>query len=298
MNWLAASLMAMFSFGFLGLFNKLSTFQDPALSNTIIYAVPFACALVIAVAKRSKLSFSKESFVAGIFAGLANLIVICMLVSNFVMSVYPFVSLSSVVFFLIIMLTERPTFSKRQKMLVLLGILMSVLGLFIASTSTAGGIASFMSTLQLSLVFLLLGLSLSVSGSLQSFFSYIAMKKKNIDIVNSNVWVLLGALAMSLVSIALLGSFESFAGMDSRTLYPVAAGFSMLSGYYFILIAFKMTTGRLKIQETVVSILTNSEIIPLIFLSYFVLGEFTLEGIVGSVIVFAGISILNSADKI
>ena len=58
--------------------------------------------------------------------------------------------------------------------------------------------------------------------------------------------------------------------------------------------SYQLTSGESRIEETMVGILANVEIVPLIFLSYFILREITMEGR-GALTVFIGLSILNSA---
>lgn len=300
MNWLITAILATISFGFFGLFDKLSTFQDPVMSNFIIYFITVVVGLVLVLIKRKKIIFSKEAYLSGLFAGIAGLAILYALVSNFVIIVFPFVSFSSVIFFFIIMLSEKPKLSINQKMLVAIGIIISIIGLIVASTSTIGGFYSFINNFRIDPNFFLLGLLISVGCGLWSFFSFVAVKKKNVEVLNTNFWVLAGCFTTALIAFVITGvSISSiiFNFEDFRNIFPVFSGLSIVSGSVFALKAYKITSGKSKIQETVVAILTNAEIIPLIFLSYFILNEFTIEGFVGAFIVFIGLSILNYAEK-
>jgi hypothetical protein len=68
-----------------------------------------------------------------------------------------------------------------------------------------------------------------------------------------------------------------------------------MGGVALTLKSYQLTSGESRIEETMVAILANAEIVPLIFLSYFILREITMEGLVGALTVFIGLSILNSA---
>jgi len=300
MNWLMTAILATLSFGFFGLFDKLSTFQDPVMSNFIIYFTTVVGGLVLVLIRRKKIVFSKEAYLSGLFAGIAGLAILYALVSNFVIIVFPFVSFSSIIFFFIILFSEKPKLSINQKVLVAAGIIISIIGLLIASTSTTGGFYSFINNFRVDLNFFLLGLLISIGCGLWSFFSFVAVKKKNVEILNTNFWVLAGCLTTALIAFIIIDVLISsiiFNFEDFRNIFPILSGLSIVSGSILTLKAYKITTGKSKIQETIVAILTNAEIIPLIFLSYFILNEFTIEGFIGAFTVFIGLSILNYAEK-
>jgi len=67
-------------------------------------------------------------------------------------------------------------------------------------------------------------------------------------------------------------------------------------GTFFTYNAFKSTTTKTKLQEAIVAILANGELIPLLFLSYFVLGEWVSQGFVGVIIVLAGLISIHFAE--
>jgi len=300
MNWLMAAILATLSFGFFGLFDKLSTFQNPVLSNFIIYLTTVVSGLALFIIKGKKITFSKEAYLSGLFAGVAGLSILYALLSNFVIIVFPFVSFSSVIFFFIIFFSEKPKLSNNQKLLVSTGIIISIIGLIVASTSTIGGLYSFLNSFRIEIDFFILGLLISVSCSLWSFFSFVAVKKKNVEIINANLLVVLGCFTTALIAFAFIGILNSSIisnFQDVRNIFPIFSGLAIFSGSVFTLKAYKITTGKSRIQETVVAILTNAEILPLIFLSYFILNEFTVEGFVGAFTVFIGLLILNYAEK-
>lgn len=300
MNWLAKAVLATLFLGFFGLFDKLSTFQNPIISNFIISFTGTIVFLILIIISRKKLIFSKEAFVAGIFAGVAGLTLLYALVSNFVLAVFPFVSFASVVFFFIIIFFEKPKLSDYQKVLVATGIILSILGLLVASTAASGGISAFLKNLALNPELFFFGFLISVGYGLWSFFQYVAIKKKNAENLNVNFWIVLGSLVIPAIVFVIVNAYSPiiFNLDDIRNIFPVFAALSIVGGVVLGLSAYKDTTGKSKIQETIVAILTNAEIIPLIFLSYFILNEFTVEGIVGSFVVFIGLSILNYAQNL
>ncbi len=300
MNWFAKAVLATIFLGFFGLFDKLSTFQDPVISNLIIYFTCTVIFLIFILISRKKLVFSKEAFLSGIFAGVAGLTLLYSLVSNFVLAVFPFVSFASVVFFFIVLFFEKPKLSNYQKLFVATGIIISILGLLIASTATTGGISSFFNILTLNPKLFILGSLISVGYGLWSFFSYVAIKKRNAENLNVNFWIVTGSTVIAIIAFVIIGVSSPiiFNLNDLRNIFPVFAALSIVGGVILALSAYKAASGKSKIQETIVAILTNAEIIPLIFLSYFILNEFTFEGIVGSFIVFIGLSILNYAERL
>ena len=125
--------------------------------------------------------------------------------------------------------------------------------------------------------------------------------RKDGEIFNVNFIGEFGSFVPPLVGLIFISTVYhspvSFDIYDFRNIFPILAGLVVVVGDLLTCQAFKITGGKSKIQETIVAILTNAEIIPLIFLSYFILGEFSIEGIVGAFIVFIGLSILNYAEK-
>ena len=296
MKWLITAILATLFFGFYGLFDKLSTFQEPVVSNFIIYFTTVIIGLALLVIRRKKINFSKEAYFSGIFAGVSGLILIYSLVSNFVIIIFPFVSFASVVFFFLILVLEKPKLSSLQKLLVAIGIMISTIGAFISSTSTIGGFFSFLNNFKINLNFLFIGLVISIGFGIWSYFSFVVIKKKNVEILNANFWILLGSFTTAIVALFFIDVSNSLI-LDSRIIFPIMAGLSIIGGSILTLKAYKITTGKSKIQETIIAILTNAEIIPLIFLSYFILREFTVEGFIGAFTVFIGLSILNYAER-
>ncbi|MGD0422064.1 MAG: hypothetical protein ABSA92_01260 [Candidatus Bathyarchaeia archaeon] len=296
MNWLLVGCLATLSFGSYGLFSKLSAFEHPTVSNLVIYATATICGIVLLVVTGSGVIFSKESFLSGISSNIAALTMLYSLVSNQVLVVFSFVSFASVVFFLIVLGFEKPTLSGRQKWLACVGILVSVLGLFIASTSTVGGINYVLKSATFNPDFLVIAPLMPLGFGLWSYFSFVAIKKKGAKVPTVFFNYSFGSILVATTSYLVFAQgFPLPRFSELRDIFPVVAGFFVAVGVIFALQSFRMTSGESRIEETVVAILANAEIIPLMFLSYFILGEFTIEGFLGALMVFLGLSILNSA---
>jgi len=242
------------------------------------------------------LTFSKNAFLSGITSNIAAMTMLYTLASNQVLVVFSFVSFASVIFFLIILIFEKPNLSRRQESLSVVGIIVSIIGLFLASTSTAGGINSLLKSSVVDLHFLALAPVMPIGFGCWAYFSFVAIKKEKVDIPTV-------FLNYSLASFIVAGSTYLLFGLTSplpvfsqlKDFYPIIAGLFVVGGVISTLKSYQMTSGESRIEETIVSILANAEIIPLIFLSYLILKEFTVEAIVGALTVFVGLSILNSA---
>jgi drug/metabolite transporter (DMT)-like permease len=205
------------------------------------------------------------------------------------------VSFSSVVFFLIILALEKPILSRKQEFLAVTGILVSAIGLFIASASMVG-ITNLLTNSSFNPYYLMIAPAIPIGIGIWAYFSFVAIKK-----VRSTVPTVLFSYSFAALAIALLAYFlfglrsplPAFSQLSD--FFPVMAGLFLMGGVILTLKAYEMTSGESRIEDTIVAILANAEIVPLIFLSYFILREFTIESIVGAFTVFIGLSILNAA---
>jgi len=296
MNWLLVGCFATLAFGSYGLFSKLSVFEHPTLSNLVIYGTAVICGIVLVAVTESGVTFSKESFLSGISSNIGALTMLYSLVSNQVLVVFSFVSFASVVFFLIVLALERPKLSGRQKGFACVGILVSVLGLFIASTSLVGGIDYVLKSTLFNPYFLIIAPLMPIGFGFWAYFSFVAIKKKGAKVPTVFFNYSFGSFLVAVTSYLFFAQRIPLPRFSEiRDIFPVIAGLFVTLGVIFSLQSFRMTSGESRIEETVVAILANAEIIPLIFLSYFILGEFTIEGLFGALMVFIGLSILNSA---
>jgi hypothetical protein len=295
-NWLVTAIFATLFFGFYGLFTKLSAFQHPVVSNLVIYVTATMCGIVLASATKRKVLFSMEAFVSGISSDIAVLTMLYTLASNQLLVVFAFVSFASVVFFLIILVFEKPKLSGNQKSLAVIGILASVFGLFLASTSTAGGVSHLLRSSAFDPYFLLLAPVIPLGLGFWAYFSFVAIKKRNVKVSTAFLNYSLASLVVAVMSYPLFGmNFSLPAFSELRNFFPVIAGLLVMGGVILTFKSYEMTSGESRIEETIVVILANAEIVPLIFLSYFILKEFTIEGFIGAFTVFIGLTVLNSA---
>ncbi|HYW01972.1 MAG TPA: hypothetical protein VE862_10915 [Candidatus Acidoferrum sp.] len=292
-NWLVMGMLSTLFFAFYGLFSKLSTLQ-PSIVNLIIFIASGICGIIPSLLIERKVAFSKEGFLSGLCSGGSVLIMLFMLVSNQVLVVFSFVSFSSVVFFLIMLALERPMLSRKQKFLAATGILVSTAGLFTASTSM-NGIASLLSNSSIS-PYLMIAPLIPIGIGFWAYFSFVAIKKARSTVSTVLLSYSFAALAIALLGYSLLGfSIPLPAFSQLSDFFPVMAGLFLMGGVMLTLKAYEMTSGESRIEDTIVAILANAEIVPLIFLSYFILREFTVESFVGAFTVFIGLAILNAA---
>ncbi|MFI5449553.1 MAG: hypothetical protein ACHQ03_07305 [Candidatus Bathyarchaeia archaeon] len=293
-NWLVMGMLSTLFFAFYGLFSKLSTLQ-PSIVNLIIFIASGICGIIPSLLIERKIAFSKEGFLSGLCSGGSVLIMLFMLVSNQVLVVFSFVSFSSVVFFLIMLALERPMLSRKQKFLAATGILVSTAGLFTASTSM-NGITNLLTNSSISPYYLMIASLIPIGIGFWAYFSFVAIKKARSTISTVLFSYSFAALAIALLVYSLLGLSTPLPAFSQLSdFFPVMAGLFLIGGVMLTLKAYEMTSGESRIEDTIVAILANAEIVPLIFLSYFILREFTIESFVGAFTVFIGLSILNAA---
>ena len=297
-NWLFTGVLATVFFGFYGLFGKLSIFQNPVISNLMVYVTAVSCGIILILATRKRVLFSLEAFFSGISSGIAALTVLSLLLSNLIVVVFSFVSFSSAIFFGIMLVFEKPKLSVKQKSFTVIGILVSTFGLFLASTSMGGG-----SIISMSYAFnpysLLLGSVIPIGFGLWAYLSFVTIEKRNVEVPIAFLNYSFGSLVVAVISYSIFGMIfplPVFNFSEFRDFFPFLAGLSLVGGDILTLKSYAMTSGDSRIQETIIAILSNSEIIPLMCLSYFILKEFAVEGFVGALVVFVGLSILNYAQ--
>jgi drug/metabolite transporter (DMT)-like permease len=210
--------------------------------------------------------------------------------------VFSFVSFASVIFFLIIVVFEKPRLSSRQKSVAVVGILVAVFGLVLASTSTAGGINYLLNNSAVNWHFLVIAPVMPIGFGFWAYFSFVAIKKENADVTTVCLNYSLASFVVAATGYLLFGlSFPLPVFSHLTDCYPIIAGLFVMGGVALTLKSYQLTSGESRIEETMVAILANAEIVPLIFLSYFILREVTMESLAGALTVFIGLSILNSA---
>ena len=294
-NWLFIGALSTLFFAFYGFFGKLSGFQHPLVSNLVVYTTAATCAIIITLGTKRGMTFSKNGFLSGATSNIASIIMLYTLVSNQVLVVFSFVSFASVVFFLIILIVDKPRFSGKQESIAVVGILVAVVGLFLASTSTVGGIKYLLNS-AINWQFLAIAPIMPIGFGLWAYFSFVAIKKESENVLTVCLNYSLASFVVAVVVYVFVGLRFPFPAFSQiRDLYPILAGIFVLGGVALALRSYQLTSGQSRIEETMVAILANAEVIPLTLLSYFILSEMTMEGLAGALTVFIGLSILNSA---
>ena len=296
MNWLFVGVLSTLFFAFYGLFGKLSAFQYPLVTNLTIYTTAAICGILIVLTTRRGMAFSKEGFLSGITSNIGSITMLYALASNQVLVVFSFVSFASVIFFLIILAFEKPKLSSKQETVAVIGILLAVFGLFLASTSTAGGINYLLKNSAVNWHFLALAPVMPIGFGFWAYFSFVAIKKEKANVATVCLNYSLASLVVAAIAYLLFGmSFPLPVFSQLRDCYPIIAGLFVIGGVALTMRSYQLTSGDSRIEETMVAILANAEIVPLIFLSYFILREINMESLLGALTVFVGLSILNSA---
>ena len=297
MKWLWYGIAAAVFFGFWGLFDKLSAFQDIFASNFILYSAAFAVAILF-VLFAGRIKFSKYSLLSGIFAGIGNFFVLYALVKNFVILVFPFVSLSAAAFFLIVYFTEKPRYTNKQKIFASFGLFLSFLGIFVVASGSVG-FFNFIRQLTLDSNYIAPAVIFMFAFSLWTYFTYKSVAKERVNSATYSFWTILGSFIAAIITI-LVFSPGVFGQLGSLTklgyIYPALGGIFVAFGAYCTYSAFKTTTTKTKLQEAIVAILANAELVPLAVLSYFVLGEKVVEGFVGTIILLLGLFLIHYAE--
>lgn len=296
LGWLYVGVLSTLFFAFYGLFGKLSAFQYPLVTNLVIYTTAVICGILIVFATGRVPAFSKEGFLSGITSNIGSMTMLYVLASNQVLVVFSFVSFASVIFFLLILVFEKPKLSSRQESIAIIGILVAVFGLFLASTSTAGDINHLLTNSAVDWHFLAIAPAMPIGFGFWAYFSFVAIKKKNANVPTVCLNYSLASFVVAAIAYLLFGmNFQLPVFSQLRECYPIIAGLFVVGGVALTLKSYQLTSGDSRIEETMVAILANAEIIPLIFLSYFILREITVESLLGAFTVFVGLSILNSA---
>jgi hypothetical protein len=151
------------------------------------------------------LTFSKNAFLSGITSNIAAMTMLYTLASNQVLVVFSFVSFASVIFFLIILVFEKPRLSSKQESVVVVGILVAVFGLFLASTSTAGGINYLLNNSAFNWHFLVLAPVIPISFGFWAYFSFAAIKKQKADVATVCLNYSVASFAVAAITYLIFG---------------------------------------------------------------------------------------------
>lgn len=298
MKWLIYGALSAILFAFWGLFSKLSSFQDPIITNFfLIFATVLTCGILIPVTQR-KLKFSKLGGIAGVFGGLQSIVILISLLQNELILVLPFTSAAGAIFFLIVYFTENLNYGIKQKILASLGLVLSLLGLFLISTASVGFL-NFFIQVATNFTYIFSGILISLFSAVITYLSYRSTKFEKTDAANfsfSNAFISLIIALIASVIFNYSKITQIFSLNSAGYYYPMIGGVCAALGIFFTYNAFKLTTTKTKLQEAIIGILSNGELIVLPFLSYFILGEKIVMGYVGAIIVLIGLFMINYSD--
>src|SRR3989344_610526 len=191
-RWLWYGIAAAVFCGFWGLFDKLSAFQDIFASNFILYSAAFAVAILF-VLFAGRIKFSKYSLLSGIFAGIGNFFVLYALVKNFVI-------LSAAAFFLIVYFTEKPRYTRKQKIFASLGLFLSFLGIFVVASGSVG-FFNFIRQLTLDSNYITPAIVFMFGFSLWTYFTYKSVAKESVSPATYSFWTIFGSFVAAIITI-------------------------------------------------------------------------------------------------
>jgi len=291
-RWLVFAVLSSLGYGIWAFFDKLSSFQSPFLNNFIIYGTAFFVVLIL-VRPRHRPPVS--ALVSGAFGGVINLLVLIALQSRLLLTVYPFVAAGGLVYFAVTYATTRPAYGRLQSLGVLSGGAVAVVGLLISALAYSSDSAAGhdLSGGELSLV----GVLITISTGLWIYFAGHAIIDERCEPLIAGFWILLASFSVS--ALGLLADLHSLAAIElsSAQLYPVGAGVLILAGEMFSYYAFGgIRDSPTFARSSTVAVLSNSEIVPVVLLSLFVLGEYDLLALLGIVVLAVGLLILNFSE--
>ena len=291
-KWLISGVMASIGYGLWGFLDKFSTTQRPTISNLLLYGIALSIGLVFAAKYRSKPS--KNALIAGICSGIINIFVLYSLLSNKLVLVFPFVSFGTVFFTLIYLAYFHPSYTKKMKIYISAGIAISTLGLILISLGISGGIAQIVATYSFDLSTITLGIAISVFTGFWTFFTFLTVFRDKVHPLASAVWIYFGSFILAACALLIdLGPVLSEFSFSQDLVFPLIGGFFIFIGQIAASYGFRYVTSVGGVKQIVVAFLANGELLPILFLSYFVLHEFSNEGFIGAILVFAGLLVIN-----
>jgi len=291
-RWFIFAVLSSLGYGVWAFFDKLSSFQSPFLNNFIIYGTAFFIVLIMVRPRRLP---PVSALVSGVFGGIINLLVLIALQNRLLLTVYPFVAAGGLVYFAVAYLTKRPMYGRLRSLGVVSGGALAVIGLLISglaySSDHGAGYSASGSVLAL------VGILITISTGLWVYFAGHAIIDERCPPLIAGFWILLASFSVS--ALGLLVDLHSLAAIElsSAQLYPVGAGVLILAGEMFSYYAFGgIRDSPTLARSSTVAVLSNSEIVPVVLLSLFVLGEYDLLALVGIVLLAVGLLILNLSE--
>ena len=138
-------------------------------------------------------------------------------------------------------------------------------------------------------------------SAIWTYFIYLSAVKEKTDEFSYTISYSSAALFTGLVITEILRpiTFSEVVGLTSfGYIYPLLGASALAIGVALSFKAFQKTTTKTRIQDAIIAVMANGEVIPLMLISYLILGEWSIEGFVGSIIVLAGLSLIYYSETI
>jgi drug/metabolite transporter (DMT)-like permease len=287
--------VASLSYGLWGFLDKLASSENIYVTNLLLYGTAFAISLA---GLRQRRGPSLVLILSGLSGGAINVLALIAMQRQHLVLVYPFVSFGSVVFLLLAFFVLRVQVRATRPRVFWGGVATTLAGLVICGLGLSGGIRAI-DWNAIDQASIALGGLISLATGLWIFLAYYGLTRQNYSPLTATTWVFFGSFLLAVVLAALSpGALASFRS-GPELLLPVVAGGAMFLGEYATYSALdtapEQTSG---LQQTLAVFLSNSELIPIILLSYLFLHERTVEGLIGSVVVLAGLLTINAVSSL
>lgn len=282
--------LASIFFGFWGFFNKLASGQSIYITNFIIYGIAFLIALPGLIRQQGK---PVTGLLAGVSGGILNWLILFALTHHNLILIYPFVSFGTLVFIGLSFYFLGGNFSTHSTGMLTSGILLAFLGLVLCGIGISGGLVAVESA-KVDIATIGLGILISLLTGFWNFFAFLTVTKKKVSPLSTTFWILSGSFLVSVVLLIIHANDLKNYAASKETLYSALSGFFLFFGSYSTFHAFRLVPGDTqRLEQTITVLLSNSEMLPILFLSILFLGERSMEGIVGAVLVLSGVVILH-----
>lgn len=300
MKWAVFGVLAAITFAFLDLFEKLSSFQDPFYSGIIIFAVSTALFVPFALRLKNEKINVYYFLLSGVFSGIGNLFILYTLLNNFLIVVAPFIPAAGMVFFAELYIIERPKYSTQKLLLAIAGLILTVVGSFFIAT-TAEGLSPSMAFSTFSVEYLIPVIIIVVALGNVAYFFYRGTRGVKQPFVGSMLYCFSALLTVVAGTLILQPTLLLSIGKLSELgyLYPILGGTALFFGTFLGFLGFNAAGHENKMKETITTILYNSDILPLIPLTYFILGENIIDGVLLFWVfaMFLGLVMLNFSEN-
>jgi drug/metabolite transporter (DMT)-like permease len=286
--------IASLSYGFWGFLDKLVSAENVYVNNLLLYGTAFA----ISLAGLRRRGPSLALVLSGLSGGAINVLALVALQRQHLVLVYPFVSFGSVVFLCLAFFLQRVQVRAERPRVFWSGVGATLAGLVVCGLGLSGGIGNI-DWGSMDMAAIALGGLISLATGLWIFLAYYGLTRQKYEPLPATTWVFFGSFLLAVVLASINpGSFASFQ-FTPAVLLAVLAGVAMYLGEFATYSAIRIVPEQTQgLQQTLAVFLSNSELIPIIVLSYLFLHERTVEGFVGSVIVLGGLLAINAASTI